>query len=118
MPDLSPLLALMAQDGYGAYVPYAVLAFFAASIAQTVVPPPAPGSHWLPVYRILSLLAANFGYAKNSNVPELSTWVGRVLSPLAPAILAAVEADKPVVKASSPVPTAPPENPPAPPPAA
>lgn len=103
--DLSPLLALLAGSQYAGLVPYVLVAFFGSSVIQTFVKPPAPGSHWLPVYAILSLLSANFGYAKNSNVPALSTWVGRILSPLAPALLAAVEAQKAAnpEKASSPV---------------
>ncbi len=113
--DFSPLVAMLAASQYAGVVPYILAAFFGASVIQAVIKPPAPGSHLLPFYAILSLLSANFGYAKNANVPALSTWIGRILSPLAPALLAAVAAQN-AANAPAPAPVvvaAPVSNPPA-----
>ena len=91
---MSDLLLWLASSQYAGFVPYLVALFLACSFLQAVLPPPAAGSHFLPAYKLMGILAANVGYAKNLNVPDLSTWVGRVLVPLAPAILQAVEAAK------------------------
>ncbi|WP_139284937.1 hypothetical protein [Acidocella aminolytica] len=51
-----------------------------ASAIDAAFPQPAPGSHWLPVRKVISFIAINFGAAKNGSQPPFATWLLRVMS--------------------------------------
>lgn len=55
---------------------------FAAALDATV-PQPKPGSHWLPLRKVISVMAFNIGHASPAEQPGLITWVQRVLQRIA-----------------------------------
>jgi hypothetical protein len=50
---------------------------------DAAIPQPAAGSHWLPLRKVVSILALNVGYAANADQPSILTWLERVLQGLA-----------------------------------
>lgn len=61
--------ALLSQipEPYGRYAYGAV---FLVGLVATVVPAPAAGSRWLPLYRAMNFVALNFGQATNKACPD------------------------------------------------
>ena len=55
------------------------IASYGASMLDSILPQPAPGSHWLPLRKAISVLAWNLFNARNANQPALATWLVRVL---------------------------------------
>jgi hypothetical protein len=62
--------------------PYASAAVMSCAAIDATIPQPKPGSHWLPVRKVVSMVALNFGNSANASQPPLSTWLVRVLAPL------------------------------------
>lgn len=85
-----PLADLLASSPYAAIVPYYLFAVMLCSAVDASFPQPQPGSHWLLVRKLVSLLALNFGRASNVEQPSFMTWLVRMLQPLLPAVQRAV----------------------------
>lgn len=101
--EASPALAAILQSsGLGWLIQYLVAAIAIASILDAVIPQPAAGSHWLPIRKLLSLAAANAGFAQNTGQPDIGTWIARVLKPLVDAQIARQTPLQDPVKASVP----------------
>lgn len=77
-----PFLIWLMTTPYAAVVPYLGVAVGICSLIVSVVPMPAPGSHWTVVWRLINFVAFNFGRAANPNQPTLSAWLLRLLQPL------------------------------------
>lgn len=95
--DASTLSAVLNALGLTKFVPIVLAVSTLASALDAVIPQPAPGSHWLPVRKVLSVAALNVHYASNAACPPLVTWVQRV----AAALLAVLP--PPVPQAAEPV---------------
>jgi hypothetical protein len=78
----SAALSLLAALHLSVIVPYVAVIVAAASAADAAFPQPRPGSHWLPVRKLVSLIALNLGNASNPAQPPFATWLVRVLAPL------------------------------------
>jgi hypothetical protein len=50
-----------------------------ASLLDSSIPQPAPGSHWTPARKVVSFLALNVGYASSGTQPSFADWMGRIL---------------------------------------
>jgi hypothetical protein len=70
-------LAVLQQLGLDRYLPLLLAFHTLASFIDAVVPQPAPGSHWLPARKVLSILALNVANASNAKQPPLITWMMR-----------------------------------------
>jgi hypothetical protein len=103
--DLSTLLAALAATPLSGAIPYVTALIAAASVLDAMLPQPAPGSHWLPLRKAISLVAANFWNASNGGQPQLSTWLARVLQPLLPALQATSASPSTVKQADAPAPS-------------
>lgn len=90
--DPSGLMAALALvPGIGPYLVYAPIVIAVCNIITVVVPPPAAGSRWVGVYKLVSAIALNLGHAANAVPPGLPASVaGRVEA--AAAVTAAVPA--------------------------
>jgi hypothetical protein len=70
-------LAILQQFGLDKYLPLLFAFHTLCSFVDAVVPQPAPGSHWLPFRKVLSILALNVAFASNAKQPPLITWMMR-----------------------------------------
>jgi hypothetical protein len=61
------LAAIQAIPGVGPYLPWVMLIVTLASILAPIVPP-----SWGPVYRIINIIAANVGQARNATDPKVN----------------------------------------------
>jgi hypothetical protein len=60
--------------------PYITLLVTVASALNTA-PQPAPGSHWIPVRKVVGFIALGFGGAAPATAPALGTWLLRLAAP-------------------------------------
>lgn len=59
--------SLAAIPGIGKVMPYIIAAIALASLLAPAIPP-----EWGPVYRIINILAANVGKARNATDPKVN----------------------------------------------
>ena len=98
--DPTGLLAAFALvPGVGPYLVYAPIVIAACKIITVVCPPPVAGSRWLGVYKLVSAVALNFGYASNAVPPGLPPTVAQRVEAAA-AVTAAVPAAAAVQEAA------------------
>jgi hypothetical protein len=66
------IFTLLAAAGVSpaAVATYAPLVSAVASLLSAIFPAPAEGSRWVPVRRILDILAMNFGHATNRTMAD------------------------------------------------
>jgi hypothetical protein len=81
--DLTTLLAALAATPLAGAVPYVTAAIAAASVLDAALPQPKAGSLWLPLRKVISLLAGNVGHAANAE----QTPKGPAASPPSPSAL-------------------------------
>jgi len=64
------LTALSAIPGIGPFLPYLTIAYLVAAPLATVLPAPQPADGWVYVtfHRIVTVIAWNFGRAKNEGL--------------------------------------------------
>ena len=74
--DLSNLIAC-----YWSLAWPVVTAAVTVASALNTLPQPKPGSHWLPLRKVISFVALEVGGASNGAQPKFETWVLRILSP-------------------------------------
>lgn len=88
---MDPLLSqALAAAGLGTpVIGYVAAAVTICSVLDAVIPQPAPGSHWLPARKLLSMVALNLGAASNGKQPPFASWLLRVAMPLIQAQMAA-----------------------------
>lgn len=67
---------------WAAVWPYITAACMIASAIDAGLPQPAPGSHWLPVRKLVSFVAVNVGAASNGGQPSFTTWLLRIVQPV------------------------------------
>lgn len=56
----------------GPYLPFIVGAFVACKVFTMAVPPPVAGSKFVTVYKVISTLGGNIGFARNATVPGMA----------------------------------------------
>ena len=61
------ITAITAIPGIGPYLPWVMLAVTLASLLAPAIPP-----EWGPLYRIVNILAANVGKARNATDPKVN----------------------------------------------
>lgn len=105
---MDALQAALRAAGLDALIPTLLACHALASALDALIPQPAPGSHWLPLRKLVSIAAGNVHYAGNALQPSVLTWVERSLP-----ILMAILPSPTVVAAPTPAP-APAVTPPAP----
>lgn len=69
--------------GFDHWLPVVFQMIALSAALDAAVPQPKPGSHWLPVRKIVSLLAFNFANASPADQPSILTWVQHVLQRIA-----------------------------------
>lgn len=70
------MTAFMAVPGVGPYLPYITLAMALCATVATVLPAPGPDANplWVAAYRLVNMVGANFGRAKNAaDAPKPTT---------------------------------------------
>ena len=70
------MTAFMAVPGVGPYLPYITLAMALCAAVATVLPPPGPDANplWVAAYRLVNMVGANVGHAKNAaDAPKPTT---------------------------------------------
>lgn len=104
--DPTGLLAALALiPGVGPYLMYLPLLIAVCKIVTVAVPPPGAGSRWLGIYKLVSAIALNFGYASNAVPAGLPPSVARQVEAAAtvtaavPAAAAAQEAAEVLLEA-------------------
>jgi len=80
--DPSTLSTVLSALGLTKFVPVVLALSTLASALDAILPQPAPGSHWLPARKLLSIAALNVHYASNAAQPPLVTWLRRVAAAL------------------------------------
>lgn len=86
MPDwMTYISTWLAQHGISHASEIVLTSVGAISVLNMLLPQPAPGSHWLPLRKLISYLAFNFMYAKDAGQPPLMSWVQRILIQIAAA---------------------------------
>lgn len=115
------VLAAFHAAGLDSVVPILLALHALASATDAALPQPKPGSHWLPLRKLVSIAAGNVFNATNALQPAMLTWVQRVaqllVALLPPATLptAAPPAmpPMPVMPPAAPTPVQPPVSSPA-----
>lgn len=80
--DASTISSVLDALGLTKFVPVVLAICTLASALDAIMPQPAPGSHWLPGRKLLSIAALNVHYASNAAQPPLVTWLRRVAAAL------------------------------------
>lgn len=92
------VLAVLHTAGLDSLVPLILALHATASALDAILPQPAPGSHWLPLRKLLSIAAANVGHASNAQQPAMLTWIQRIAGLLVAMLPPAPPAPAPVVR--------------------
>ena len=71
------LAALALVPGIGPYLVYLPIIVALCKLVTVACPPPVAGSRWLGVYKLVSAVALNFGYAANAIPAGLPPSVAR-----------------------------------------
>jgi hypothetical protein len=72
------LPAALHAAGLDAFLPLLLALHAVASALDALIPQPKPGSHWLPLRKLISAAAGNVLYAKGGLQPSMLTWVQRI----------------------------------------
>jgi len=96
-------------------VGYLVWAMGACSVADAVLPQPAPGSRWLPLRKLISVVAFNVAHATNGGQQSFADWLElraqtraqQLQAQLAPLVQLMVAAAVPAAPAAATAPPAP-----------
>jgi hypothetical protein len=77
------ILAILHNSGLDQFAALVSAIVSVASALNMVIPQASPGSHWLPLRKLLNVVALAMGNAKSADEPPLATWIQRVLLAIA-----------------------------------
>jgi hypothetical protein len=103
---MDPIQSFLQALGLDRWLPLLLALHMLASAIDALLPQPAPGSHWLPLRKLVSVAAGNVANAQNILQPSLVTWLQRVIVALA-AVVPPPAPTAPTA-AAAPAPTTPP----------
>jgi hypothetical protein len=72
------ILAALHSAGLDSIVPLLLALHATANAIDAMIPQPKPGSHWLPLRKLVSIAAGNVHYATNGLQPPILSWVQRI----------------------------------------
>lgn len=109
--DASMQAALNAA-GLTSFVPVVLALHTLASALDAAIPQPKPGSHWLPLRKLLTIAALGVGNASPACQPALITWAQRIAGMLVAILPPPPAAAPPAAPLPPPLPAATPLFPP------
>lgn len=81
--DMNTIASVLHALGLDNVLPVILALSTLARAIDALISQPAPGSHWIPMRKIVSFLSLGVGHAKPGEQPAFVTWLQRLVQALA-----------------------------------